>query len=294
MKLGIKLRLIRCISKFLLKIGGRSLSSHSSPFLPLIYKTADLVLKGAGLESEIFEIQGFKIKRGRTTRLLILTGESPEQSTIALIKNEVKNGMHVFDLGANIGWFTLIFSKLIGDSGHVYAFEPDPYTFKILEENIELNKLKNVSIFQLAVSNKVGVAKFHLVKNQDAANVLESKTKTDNCLDVKTTTLDEFCTDHNTKIDFLKMDVEGSEPKVFEGMKNVIVANPKIKIISEFYPIGIIDVGSSPEDYLNSLELAGFIINQIDEKNLGKFKPAQKEELLRSRKFSFNVYCYRP
>jgi len=218
MNLQFKLKLIRFLSKNFLKIGGKSLASNNSALTPIMYKIADFVIKKTNLENEIFKIQGFKIKKGRTTRQLILTGEFHEPSAISFIKKEVKNGMHVFDLGANIGWFTLVFSKLVGDTGHVYSFEPDPYTFKILEENIELNKLKNVSIFQLGISNKIGISKFSLVENQDGANKLESKTNVENCIKIKTTTIDAFCMEHNTKVDFLKMDVEGSEPKVFEGI----------------------------------------------------------------------------
>jgi len=288
MTIGIKLNFIRIISKFFLKIGGNYILTRPS-LRPNILKSADFILKYLTPENGIFEIDGFKIKRGRA-RYLMLVGDY-EPSTTALIKKEVKKGMQVFDLGAGIGWFTLVMSKLVGSTGHVYAFEPDPNSFKILQENVELNNIKNVSIFQLAVSNKTGVAKFSLIKNKPGANVLESRSKTENRIDVKTTTLDEFCREHNVKIDFLKMDVEGSEPKVFEGMTNMISENPKIKIISEFYSGGIIDVGYSPKDYLNSLLQSGFNINQIDHKKLGNFFPFQIEKLT-EKNYHLNLFCF--
>lgn len=252
-------------------------------------KIADYVLKNAISEDRILEIQGLKIKLGNATRYLALVGDY-EPAVTNLLKKEVTQGMHVFDLGANIGWFTLVFSRLVGDTGHVYAFEPDPYYFDILKENIELNKLKNVSIFQLAASNKVGVSKFNLNK-WFGTYVLESNTITDNQLEVKTITLDEFCKTNNVKADFIKMDIEGSEPKAFEGMKDYVLVNQNIKIISEFNPYAIIDVGGSPEHYLDSLERSGFTINQIVE-NKGEFKPVQKEELLKLGKNSANIYCF--
>lgn len=293
MNLQFKLKLIRFVSKKLLKMGVRTLISNNSKLIPIIFKIADFIIKKTNLENEIFEIQGFKIKKGRTTRQLILTGEFHEPSIISIIEKEVKNGMKVFDLGANIGWVTLVFSKLVGGTGHVYSFEPDPHTFKILKENIELNKLKNVSVFQLGISNKKGVSKFSLIENQDGANRLESKTKVENCINVKTTTLDEFCREYNTKIDFLKMDIEGSEPKAFEGMKDVILNNPQIKIISEFHAPIMRDVGASPEKYLDDLERLGFIVNEFDEKKVGGLKSTSKEKLLKSNKSSFNIYCFR-
>ena len=121
---------------------------------------------------------------------------------------------------------------------------------------------------------------------------MESRSKTENRIDVKTTTLDNFCREHNVKIDFLKMDVEGSEPKVFEGMKNVISDNPNIKIISELYSGGIIDVGYSPKEFLNSLLQSGFTIYQIDEKKLGNFFPFQIEKLTEKNN-NLNLFCFK-
>lgn len=286
----IKLNLIRFISKFLLKLGGRFFLSSS--MVSSSRKIADFVLKSAISEDRILELQGFKIKLGDATRYLALVGDY-EPSVTNLLKKEVKQGMYVFDLGANIGWFTLVFSKLVGDTGHVYAFEPDPYYFGILKENIELNNLKNVSIYQLAISNKLGIAKFNLNK-WFGTFVLESKTITDNQLDVKTISLDDFCKANNVRADFIKMDIEGSEPKAFEGMRSVVLANHGIKIISEFNSYAIIDVGDSPEQYLDALERSGFNINQIDENNPGEFKPARKEKLLKLGKNSVNLYCFMP
>ena len=291
MKSGIKLKLIRYISKFLLKIGKKFILSSS--LVQVSRKIADLALKNTIPDNEVFEIQGFKMKIGKATRYLLLA-EDYEPSTTKLINKEVKNGMRVFDLGANIGWFTLVFSKLVGDSGIVYSFEPDPYYFHILKENIKLNKLKNVLIFQLAASNKLGMSSFNLNKTF-GTYVLNSNTISENSQNVKTTTIDKFCQEHNTKIDFIKMDVEGSEPKTLEGMKKVIAANPNLRIISEFHPDAITDVGSSPENYLRNIEQAGFRIHKISEKHLGKIEPATKNELLKIHGIagSANLYCFK-
>jgi len=290
MSVGIKLKLIRLFSNFIFKLSRKFVPSYIFAH-PFFYKIGDFVLKISAPKDGIYEIQGFKIKLGRTTRFLPLVGEFSESSTIELIRKEVQKGMHVFDLGANIGWFTLVFSKLVGHTGHVYSFEPDPYTFGILKENIKLNNLKNVSIFQLATSNKVGTANLYLDYLQDGSNKLKTKTQNENSVEIKTTTLDEFCKEHKTKVDLIKMDIEGSEPKTFEGMKNVILKNPNIKIVSEFFPGAIKETGSSPQGYLNLLERSEFIINQIDEKNLGKFKPFSKEELLKVK--ICNLYCFK-
>ena len=117
-----KLKLIRLVTRFFLKIGGRKIL-HSIGIDET--KLADDFVKRAMGNNGFIEIHGLKIKKNKTARLTILTGEN-EPSTTSIVEKEVKTGMTVLDLGANYGWFSLICSKIIGESGHVYSFEPDP------------------------------------------------------------------------------------------------------------------------------------------------------------------------
>ena len=288
--MSLRLKLIKHLVKFLLKGGGHFIKYSRGT--PLFYRLADLLVAFVSSQEEVFEIDGFKIKKGRTTRLMILTREPPEPATTNLIKKNAKPNMVVFDLGANAGWFTLIFSKLVGPKGHVYSFEPDPQLFNILKENIELNNLKNVSSFQSAVSNKAGTASLTLNYSQDGDNRLDSKSMQGESIEVKTTTIDLFCKTHNIKPDFLKMDVQGSEPSILAGMKNVISLNPNLKIITEFYGAAIEDLGNSPEEYLKALE-EKFIVKEIVENGNFKLMDIQKEKLLRKKNQSFNLFCYK-
>lgn len=271
------------------KIGGKSF--RSSSIVPIGYPIADFFVKRMIADDGIFEMQGFKIKKGRTTRISILTGEF-EHSTTELIKKEVKDGMVFLDIGANIGWYSLLGSRLVGNSGHVYAFEPDPYLFKIINENVELNNLTNVSVFPFAVSNKSGKAKFSLNHAQDGDNRLESQIINDEIIQVKTITIDDFCERHNVKPDFIKMDIQGSEPKAFEGMKNIVSKNPEIKIITEVFPEAIDDVGSSTENFIDSLEKTGLTIKEIPEGFSKKLKPLDKQYLKKHKDYSPNLYCF--
>jgi len=273
----IKLNLVKFIFKSLLKLRIRNF------ILKLGIdetKIADYFVEKIVNEDDIYEIDGFKIKKGRTTRLPILTGEI-EKTQTSLIKKIVKPGMNVFDLGANFGWFTLVLSKLVGSSGRVYSFEADPSLVSILKENIKLNGFSNVSVLSFAVSNKTGVSKFSLNESYDTRNQLESNLPSKNTVDVKVTSLDEFCNQENLKrVDFIKMDIEGSEPKVLEGMKKTLAANPNLKIISEFNKGAMLSVGASPENFINSLNEAGFIIEEIDENKPEKLIEITKEKLL--------------
>ncbi len=254
-------------------------------------KIADFFVKKIITEEGIYEIDGFKLKKGRTTRLPILTGEI-EKSQTALIKQIVKPGMNVFDLGANFGWFTLVLSKTVGSSGRVYSFEADPSLVNILKENVKLNNFSNISILPFAVSNKNCVSKFSLNESYDTRNQLEANLPSKNTIDVKVISLDEFCNQENLKrVDFVKMDIEGSEPRALEGMEKIITANPNLKIITEFNKVAMLSVGTSPENFIDSLQEAGFIIEEIDENTPGKLTEISKDKLLGKK--VCNCYCYK-
>ena len=278
--------MMRSVFKIVVKIGERipGLTHH-----PVTYKIADVLVNRVTSENGIFEIEGFKMKRGRTTRYMVLTGKY-EEGTMDLMKKEIKSGMNVFDLGANIGMFTLLSSKLVGESGHVFSFEPDPYLFNVLKENLILNNVNNVSIYQMAVSNTVGAEKFSMNLEQDGDNRLNSNTMNENYVEVKTTTIDDFCEKNELKINFLKMDIQGSEAKVFQGMKQTLKKSPNIKIITEFYPSAIRDTGSSPEDYLSSLENHDLIIREI--RNDKTLQPVTRKKHLTMKEQEYtNLIC---
>jgi len=282
-----KLKSIRLFSKIFLSLGGRRILRSMSIDET---KIADNLVKRATGNNVIIEIHGIKIRKSKTTRLTILTGEN-EPSTTALIEKELKTGMNFLDIGANYGWFTLISSKIVGKTGHVYAFEPDPNLMETLKDNVKLNNLKNVSFLPLAVSNKSGNAKLSLNTSYPTRNRVDSKTLFENTIDVDTISIDEFCEQNNVKVDFIKMDIEGSEVKALKGMKKTFLNNPKIKMVIEFNPQAISDVGSSPEDFADFLEQYGLTIEVIAEHKKGKLKLITKKQLQKSN--VVNLYCHK-
>jgi len=283
-----KLKLIQSFSRVFLRIGGRR-------FLRMIgideTKLADIFLKQMSENNEIIHIHGLKIKKSKTTRLSFLTGENEPEVT-EILEKELKDGMKILDLGANFGWFTLIAAKKVGMSGNVYAFEPDPTLADALKTNVKLNNLDNVSIIPFAVSNKSSISKFSLNPLYPTRNRLESKTLSENIIDVKTISIDDFCEKNQLIVDFIKMDVEGSEVKALEGMKNTIISNPKLKIVTEFNQKAIVDVGSSPEDLINLLEGYGYTINEVIKNKNGYVKRVSKKKLLSNARVC-NLYCYK-
>src|SRR4030067_1818822 len=187
-----------------------------------------------------------------------------EKYETELFKKLVKRGMVVVDIGANIGYYTLLAAHLVGDEGNGFAFEPDPYNYSLLCRNIEVNGYRNVIPVQKAVFNKSGKVKLFLDKNKFGGNSL-SDANIDKSVSttVETTSLDEYFENTNHKIDVVKMDVQGSEMEVLNGMTNTINQNEKLEIITEFWPFGLRNAGSSPTDFLRKLAEYGFVLYQI-------------------------------
>lgn len=126
----------------------------------------------------------------------------------------IKPGMIIFDIGANIGETAMMFSRMTGPSGHVYAFEPDPSTFRHLQKHLEWNQCTNVTAVPMALSDKEGQMFIENNPHNTAGNRLSETTG------VATTvsTLNHYVASGTfQKIDLLKIDVEGFEMKVLSG-----------------------------------------------------------------------------
>lgn len=186
-----------------------------------------------------------------------------EEGTTALFKKVVKPGDIVLDLGANIGYFTILAAKLAGPTGKVFSFEPEPTNFWYLTKNIKLNHCINVFAFQKAVSDRVGQTQLfvcsydsghHTINQYDGIeSYRRGRRSMAHAIEIETLTVDEFLRDKIDRVDIIKMDVEGAEALALLGMKDTLGCNHSIKVFLEFFPMLIKKMGSSPEAYAKSL-----------------------------------------
>jgi len=203
-----------------------------------------------------------------------------EQKESMTLKKLLRRGMNVINIGAHIGYFTLLAARQVGPEGKVFAFEPFLPSVELLKKNVEANGYKNVEVVPTAVSNKRGKSNF-AQKIDSTQNFLQIN-KTSHFIQskVSTTIIDQFLVDRNLKIDFIIMDAEGSEKNILEGMKKTIEKNPEIQIITEYNPYTLRIVGTSGEEFLDKIEELGFSIYDI---NQDEKKPQEqiKEEILK-------------
>lgn len=142
-----------------------------------------------------------------------------ESDNYTFLKNNLREGMHVIDIGAHIGLFSVCCAKLTGPSGKIICFEPTPGTFAILKETIRLNKCRNITASEVAVGSKAGKATFYISNTFEGcnANSLVLNKKEAKGYEVAITTLDLVCSDHAVRPDLIKIDVEGAELEVLKG-----------------------------------------------------------------------------
>ena len=136
----------------------------------------------------------------------------------AAIRRIVKPGMKVFDLGANAGFYTLAFARLVGDGGHVWAFEPLAENVRNLQRHVALNVLANVTVVQAAVSDRAGVAGFDRSVNNSSGHLAPGGGDL-----VRTIALDDFCDQAVIDCpDVIKFDIEGGESAALLGAAQLI------------------------------------------------------------------------
>ena len=180
-----------------------------------------------------------------------------DRQKIALFKKNIKQGMRVLDLGANIGFYTVLFSKLVGENGKVFAFEPDAKNYKHLEESAK--KLYNAVVEKKAVSDKTGKINFYISKDLNVDHHSYDTGEGREYEEVDAIALDDYFLD-NIKIDFIKIDIQGYEPVALKGMSKIMRQPGRMIVFGELWPYGLQKAGSSAEEYLQFLKSHGFKI----------------------------------
>jgi len=167
-----------------------------------------------------------------------------------IIKKTIKKGMTIVDIGANIGYYALLESKLVGDSGRVYAIEPVKENLNFLKDNIDLNSCLNVELFQKAIGDINDKKNIFLTKETNWCSMEEHpKSKTIEKRLVEVVTLDKFL-ENKLFPDIIRMDVEGYEEKIIKGMKNILDSNKPLKLFIELHSVFLKDNGIGLLDFL--------------------------------------------
>ena len=200
-----------------------------------------------------------------------------------------KRDMNIVDVGANIGVYTL---HALAAGCNVYSYEPTPKVYKILKDNIGINGFEptgRAHTYNVAVSDVDGEVEFNIF-DTSGHNSMFSEGESYDVIHVKTVCLDNHLSDLK-RVHIVKIDVEGAEALVLQGMKNIIAMNPDIKIIMEFAPSNLKRAGTEPEGLISMIRAMGLGIAVIDEDSRQIRTHVTDEELCKV--YSVNVLLQR-
>ncbi|MFC2001738.1 FkbM family methyltransferase [Chloroflexota bacterium] len=191
---------------------------------------------------------------------LLFHGGEYALTRVSEIRKMVKEGDVVIDLGANIGYFTVLLANLVGPRGKVYAFEPDPRNFQLLQRTIARNGWTHVSAEQKAVSSEAG--ELLLYQTQSWSGNTLTPSEHISTAKVYVVTLDDFLPDEH-HVNFVKMDIDGSEPLAIQGMVQLIKRSPGLQILAEYEPGNVKRYLSNPLDFITIAEEHGLKLTAI-------------------------------
>lgn len=161
-----------------------------------------------------------------------------EPYTTQIVKREVKKGDITVDVGASIGYFSLLMARLVGKEGKVYAIEPTANQAPYLQDNIAANGYQDI-------------IEFHNVAAWDTNDLIKPRVNAGHRGVIQGRILDEILPE---KVDFIKIDVDGSEPRVVKGLLKTIERNTSLKMVIEYYPAYMNALGNSEFELMELLE----------------------------------------
>jgi FkbM family methyltransferase len=177
----------------------------------------------------------------------------------ALFVKTIPPGGVVYDLGANVGYYTLLSAVLAGPRGRVFAFEPLPRNLEFLRRHLSLNRIDNATVIEAAVTDRGGTVRF-----EEDASTSKGRIGAQGSLEVRSVALDELVArERMPRPDLLKIDIEGGEFLALQGAR---------RILTESHPVIFLSThsGKVHKECLAFLESLGYRIVPIDRRPLDR------------------------
>ena len=191
-----------------------------------------------------------------------------EADSVRIVRELVKPGQVVLDVGANIGYYTVILAKLVGPEGRVFAFEPTQHFQTVLKRNVAANDLLNVEIVPSGLSSKPGKGQIEIGESTATLHV-PGGARLAASESISLTSLDAFANDQNLdRLDFIKVDIDGHEPAFLEGAHDAL-SRFDPPILLEISHQHYLEAGVTAWDFFARLRREGYRI--YDEADLSEF-----------------------
>lgn len=210
----------------------------------------------------------------------------PDDAELSLMRQWVTEDSIVFDIGANVGVWTVLLSKT-SPTAKVHSFEPAPNTYELMARNVSINKCANVTANNIAASDKDGTVEFEVPKGisiygrvrpeKEGVDDGQRFSRTD-IYNVECERLSDYCARHDIEnIDFMKIDVEGFELQVLKGMEELLINKKVGAIYIETMEDNHVRMGSSYREFLEFFGKVGYKICALSKEGVvrGEVEPDQ-------------------
>ncbi len=189
-----------------------------------------------------------------------------EPFEVSLFRAYLKPGMTVLDIGANLGYYTVIAAARVGASGRVIAVEPDKDNQYFLQKNVTENGLSHVTVVPVAVAATEGEAVLYMSSDNKGDHRVYPVEGSRQQQQIHTTTIDALMTQFDlTHVDVIKMDIQGAEGLALQGMQELLSKTASMAIFTEFWPEGLQKTGQDPLLFLQTFLSHGFVLLSINE-----------------------------
>ncbi len=196
-----------------------------------------------------------------------------------LVKEHLKPGLTVYNIGANLGYYSILASECVGPQGKVYAFEPAPENFELLQRTVAENRISNIELIQAAVGAAVGSAVLSISSTNSGDHQLQNIASREHVV-VNVLSIDSFISEGHRKPDAIIMDVQGSELDALRGGTELLASKHPLVIFTEFWPSGLDQRHpNGAKEMLEILERASFRMSTIDEKHRSVTQTSQRQLL---------------
>lgn len=183
-----------------------------------------------------------------------------EREQSRLIRRLARSGSLVVDIGANIGYFTIIMAEAVGDRGAVLAFEPDAQNLRLMRRAVLRSGFTNVTVVPAAVGERTGSALLYVNPDHPGDHRIYPIDTHRKCQEVPLCSLDDYLerTDQMWELSVIKIDVQGAELRVLRGMEKTLRRYPSACLLLEFDPQILRQAGTDPQDLVSFVDALGF------------------------------------
>lgn len=228
-----------------------------------------------GLPPFLFETHGH---RDIYISYSIISGGIWEKTTTALLLELLGNDVDLVDVGANIGWHSVVAGHRLGDRGRVHSFEPEPRNLAKLRTNVALSGLGNVVVNGWALSDGSRADMLSLSADNLGDHRLGSRRAGRGAVSVEVRRLDDYAGIRSRPL-VVKLDVQGSEWHVLRGARKLLASHPhEIVLLCEISPMMLRECGASVDGLCELLVEGGFLAAVIDQRT-GSIEPVEWESL---------------